>query len=131
VIAVPSIFFINMRKNHFFLVLVDRQLRVVNRQAVLDLESFRERVLYAFRDYVETSPHYRSELARRREHIREQIEATSRRMSEWFCLSNFDSWSYENLMTIYGELMKILSDIFYYRVSIVHYWNLDIPGIDD
>jgi hypothetical protein len=46
-------------------------------------------------------------------------------------LSNFDAWSYENLMTIYGELMKILSDIFYYRVSIVHYWNLDIPGIDD
>jgi hypothetical protein len=110
---------------------VDRQLRVVNRQAVLDLESFRERVLYAFRDYVEASPHYRSELARRRERIWEQIEATSQRMSEWFCLSNFDSWSYERLMTIYTELMQILSDIFYYRVSIVHYWNLDIPGIDD
>ncbi len=106
-------------------------MRLVTRQAVLDLERFRETTLYAYRDYIEGSPHYRSELARRREQIWAQVVSTSQRMADRFRLSNFDSWSYERLLMIYSELMNILSEIFYYRVSIVRFFELNIPGIDE
>jgi hypothetical protein len=104
---------------------------LVTRQAVLDVERFRETTLYAYHNYVEASPHYRSELACRREQIWAQVVSTSQQMADWFSLSNFDSWSYERLLIIYSELMNILSDIFYYRVSIVRFFDLNIPGIDE